>query len=148
MISCIQGANSTLTLTLFRIALSKSLTLPPLYFRYLPRLLMNTLSSLMYQSLPTTVSASVSSMTNVASGGSSSITSNRSEASHKNDNLLAGVQKKGCVRHSGVSGLFNVRVCLDARDARTDRQDLWTVIDRSILSLPIPLLLIYPACPC
>lgn len=91
--------------TLFRIALNISLTLPPLYFLYLPKLLVNVLSSREYQSLPTTLCAPCSRRTSVGSGGSVCMISNRSEASHKKPRDLAAGQKMGWVRHSDVDGL-------------------------------------------
>lgn len=57
-------------LTLFLIARNKSRTLPPLYFLYFPKLLVNTLSARENQSLPTTSNARDSSATIGGSGGS------------------------------------------------------------------------------
>lgn len=94
--------------TLFRIALNISLTLPPLYFLYLPKLLVNVLSSREYQSLPTTLCAPCSRRTSVGSGGSVCMISNRSEASHKKPRDLAAGQKMGWVRHSDVDGLYKI----------------------------------------
>lgn len=97
-------------LTLFRIALNKSLTLAPLYFLYLPKLLMNILSIFEHQSRPTTSIAPDSSVMMADSGGSCSMISNRSDASHRNARRLDGVQKNGWVRHSEVSGLGSVYI--------------------------------------
>lgn len=92
--------------TLFLIARNRSLTLPPLYFRYLFNDPVNALSALEYQSLPTTSTALASSATMGGSGGSALRISKRSDASHRNASRLAGVQKKGCTRQSPVSGLL------------------------------------------
>jgi hypothetical protein len=96
-------------LTLFRRARSRSRTLLPLYLRNLPRLSVKTLSSRLYQSCPITPTASSSSDTSKLSGGSSSMISKRSEASQRKARRLAGVQKKGCCKHSEVVGLESAR---------------------------------------
>jgi len=101
-------------------ARSRSRTEFPLYFRYLPRLLVNTLSSREYQSRPTTELASVSSMTSVGSGGSNSMISKPNTYQLRSDHVLRthGLRRRiGMLdvlrvsRRMDESGILTYRVC-------------------------------------
>ena len=92
-------------LTLLRRARMRSCTDRPSYLRYLPRFSMNHLSNRAFQSLPTTLNASLSSSISIGSRGSRHIISKRSDASWRKLRRLPGSQKYGCNRHVGVSGL-------------------------------------------
>lgn len=132
--------------TLFRIALNISLTLPPLYFLYLPKLPVNVLSNREYQSLPTTLCAPCSRSTSVGSAGSVCMISNRSEASHRKPRRLAAGQKMGWVRHSDVDGLTNakMRVSLGERNERKEKRTLRRARYSTTSSPNLPLLLFPP----